>query len=111
MKKIRVHYREEAKQLSKQRLAAKKSAQDAVLKSVLSKEYKCWAELHRYLNSAKEKGKIFLPLKNYNGRITTVSIKEFKSINFLYSTVYSSDGNIQHIQEEKTCEPLTIVIK
>jgi hypothetical protein len=39
-RKLGVHYTEELKQLSKQLLAAKKSAQEAFLKSVLSKEGK-----------------------------------------------------------------------
>jgi hypothetical protein len=54
LKKIRVHYREEAKQLSKKRLATKKSAQEAVLKSVLSKEGKRWAEFYRYLKAQRK---------------------------------------------------------
>jgi len=44
-----VHYLEELKLLSKQLLAAKKSAQEAFLKSVLSKEGKCWSEFYKYI--------------------------------------------------------------
>jgi CRISPR/Cas system-associated endonuclease Cas1 len=46
-RKLGVHYIEELKQLSKQLLAAKKSAKEAFLKSILSKEGKCWAEFYR----------------------------------------------------------------
>jgi hypothetical protein len=31
--------------------------------------------------------------------------------NFYYSTVFSSEGNIPHIQAENTCDPFTIDIK
>jgi RNA binding exosome subunit len=43
-RKVGVHYVEELKHLSKQLLADKKSAQEAFLKSMLSKEGKCWPE-------------------------------------------------------------------
>jgi hypothetical protein len=39
----------ELKQLSKRLLAAKKSAQEAFLKSILSKEGKCWPEFYKYV--------------------------------------------------------------
>ena len=42
-----VHYVEEFKQLSKQLLSAKKSGQEAFLKSVLSKEGKCWSDFYK----------------------------------------------------------------
>ena len=50
-RKLGVHYVEELKQLFKQLLAAKKSAQEAFLKPVLGREGK----------GEKEIGKIFLP--------------------------------------------------
>jgi DNA-directed RNA polymerase alpha subunit len=43
-RQLGVHYVEELKHLSKQLLATKKSAQEAFLKSILSKEGKCWPE-------------------------------------------------------------------
>jgi hypothetical protein len=48
---------------SNQLLAAKKSAQEAFLKSTPSKEGKRWSEFYRYVKSEKEIGKIFLPSK------------------------------------------------
>ena len=62
-RKLGVHYIEELKLLSKQVLEAKKAAKEAFLKSILSKEGKCWAELYRYLKRRKGKRKIFLPSK------------------------------------------------
>ena len=61
--KLGAHYLEEMKQLSKQLLAAKKSTQEAFLKSILSREGKCLSEFYKYVKNEKEIGKIFLPSK------------------------------------------------
>jgi hypothetical protein len=52
-RKLGVRYLEELKQLSKQLLAAKKYAQEAFLKSVLSKENKCWSDFYKYVKRRK----------------------------------------------------------
>jgi hypothetical protein len=52
-RKLGVHYVEELKQLSNQRLAAKKSAQQAFLKSILRREGKCWSEFYKYVKWRK----------------------------------------------------------
>jgi len=62
-RKLGPHYLEEIKQLSKQLLAAKKSTQEAFLKSILSREGKCLSEFYKYVKNEKEIGKIFLPSK------------------------------------------------
>jgi hypothetical protein len=62
-RKLGVHYLEELKQLSNQLLAAKKSAQESFLKSVLSKDGKCWSELYKYVKRPKENTENFLPLR------------------------------------------------
>jgi heterodisulfide reductase subunit B len=59
-RKLGVHYIEELKLLPKQVLAAKKAAQEAFLKSILSKVGKCWAEFYRYVKRHKGKREIFL---------------------------------------------------
>ena len=46
-RKFGVHYIEDLKQLFKQLLAATKLAQEAFLKSVLSKEGKCWSDFYK----------------------------------------------------------------
>ena len=52
-RKLGVHYLEELKQLSKQLLVAKKSAQEGFLKSILSKEGKCWSDFYKYVKRRK----------------------------------------------------------
>ena len=50
-------------------------------------------------------------IKVCNGRIITDSIEKVNYFNLLYSTVFSSECNIPHIQGENTGEPFTIDIK
>ena len=54
-RKLGVHCVEELKPLSKQLLAVKKSAQEAFLKSILSKEGKYWSEFYKFVKKAKKK--------------------------------------------------------
>jgi hypothetical protein len=54
---------EELKQLSKQLPAAQKSVHEVFLKTILSKEGKCWSEFYKYVKGGNEIGKIFLPSK------------------------------------------------
>jgi len=102
---------EELKQLSKHLLAAKKSAQEAFLKSVLCREGKCWPEFYKYVKRRKENRENILAIKYSNGRIITDSIDKANSFNSYYLTVFSSEGNIPHMQDENTGEPFTIDIK
>jgi hypothetical protein len=50
-------------------------------------------------------------IKDCNGRIITAAIEKANAFNFCYSTVFSSEGNILHIQGENTGDPFTTVIK
>ena len=110
-RKLGVHCTEKLKQLSKQLLAAKKSAQEAFLKSVLSKEGKCWSDFYKYVKRRKgNKGNI-PAIKDSNGRIITDSIEKANTFNSYYSSVFSSEGNIPHIQSENTSDPFTTDIK
>ena len=52
-RKLGVNCTEKLKQLSKQLLAAKKSAQETFLKSILSKEGKCWSDFYKYVKRRK----------------------------------------------------------
>ena len=60
-RKLGVHCTEKKKQLSKQLLAAKKSAQEAFLKSILSKEDKCWSDFYKYVKRCKGFREILTP--------------------------------------------------
>ena len=60
-RKLGVHCTEKLKQLSKQLLAVKKSAQEAFLKSILSKEGKYRSDFYKYIKRRKEIGIISPP--------------------------------------------------
>jgi len=97
--------------LSKQLLAAKKSAQEAFLKSVLSKEGKCWSDFYKYIKRHKGNRENIPAIKDCNGRIITDMIEMANTLNSYYSRVFSSEGNILHIQGENTGDPFTTDIK
>jgi len=106
-RKLGAHCIEELKQLSKQLLAAKKSAQEAFLKSVLSKEDKCWSEFYKYVKRRKGNRGNIPAIKDCNGLIITYSIQKANSLNFYYSSVFSSEGNIPNIQGKISSNPIT----
>ena len=99
------------KQLYKQLLADKKSAKQAFLKSILSKEGKCWSEFYKYVKRRKQNRENIPAIKDCNGRIITDSIEKANSLNFYYSSVFSSEGNIPNIQGKISSEPFTIDTK
>jgi len=110
-RKLGVHYTEKMKQLSKQLLAAKKSAREAFLKSILSKEGKCWSDCYKYVKRRKGNKENIPTMKDCNGQIITDMIEKANTFNFNYSTVFSSEGNILHIHSENTDDPFTTNIK
>ena len=102
---------EELQQLSKKLLVTKKAAQEAFLKSLLSREGKWWSEFYKYFKRRKENREKIPPIKDPYGRIITDPIDKANSFNSYYSTVFSTEGNIPHKQGENTGEPFTIDIK
>jgi len=110
-RKLGVHCTEKLKQLSKQLLVAKKSAQEAYLKSVLSKEGNCWSDFYKYVKRHKGNKENIPAIKDYNRRIITDAIEKANTFNSYYSTVFSSEGNILLIQGENTGNPFTTNIK
>jgi len=92
-------------------MAAKKSAQETFLKSILSKECKCWSEFYKFSKRRKGNRENIPTIQDCIGRIIIDSIEESNSFNLYYSTVFSSEGNIPHIQGENTDKPFTIDIK
>jgi myo-inositol-hexaphosphate 3-phosphohydrolase len=110
-RKLGVHCTEKLKQLSKQVLAATKSAQEAFLISVLSKEGKCWSDFYKYVKRRKGNRENIPAIKDCNGRIIADSIEKANMFNSNYSTVFSSEGNILHIRDENTGEPFTTDIE
>jgi hypothetical protein len=80
---------QELKRLSKQLLAAKKSAQEKFFRSLLSKEGKCWPEFYKYVKRWKGYREIIPAIKECNGRLITDPIQKVNSLNYYYSSVFS----------------------
>jgi hypothetical protein len=100
-RKLGVYCTEKLKQLSKQLLAAKKSAQEAFLKSILRKEGKCWPDFYKYVKRHKVNKENIPAIKDCNRRIITDAKEKANTFNSYYSTVFSSGGNNPYIQSEK----------
>jgi hypothetical protein len=81
------------------------------LKSVFKKEGKYWSEFYKYVILRKGNRESIPAIKDSNGRIMTHSIEKVDSFNFYYSTVFSSESSIPHIQVENTGELFNIDIK
>lgn len=106
-RKLGAPYTEELKKLSKQLLAAKKSAQEAFLKTILRKEGKCWTDFYKYVKRRKGNRENIPAIKDSNGRIITDATVKANTFNCYYSTVFSSEDNIPHIQDGNSGEPFT----
>ena len=65
----------------------------------------------KYVKRRKENRENIPAIKDFNGRIITDSREKANSLNFYYSSVFSSEGNIPHIQGEISSEPFTIDTK
>ena len=68
-RKLGVHYIEELRKLSKQLLSAKKSAQVAFLKTILSKEGKCWSDFYKYVKRYKGNSENIPAIKDESSQI------------------------------------------
>jgi hypothetical protein len=79
-------------------LAAKKTAQETFFRSLLSKEGKCWPEFYKYVKRRKGYRENIPAIKDCNGRLITDPIQKANSLNYYYSSVFSKEGNTQHIQ-------------
>ena len=109
-RKLGVHYIEELRKLSKQLLSAKKSAQEAFFKTILSKEGKYWSVFYKYIKRRKGNRENIPAIKVCNGQIITDWTEKANSQNLYYLTVFSSKSNILHIQGENTGDPFKVDI-
>jgi hypothetical protein len=110
-RKLGGHHTDKLKQLSKQLLAAKKQAQETHLKTILSKEGKCWSDFYKYVKRRKGNRENIPAIKDDNGRIITDLKEKANLLNFYYSTVFSSEDIIPQIRGENTAISFTIDIK
>jgi hypothetical protein len=78
-------------------LQPKKGTRD-VFRSILNNEGKCWPEFYKYIKRRKGFRENIAAIKHCNGRPIIDPIEKANSFNYYYSSVFSSDDNIQHIE-------------
>jgi hypothetical protein len=71
-------------------------------------ECKCWPEFYKYVKRRKGYRENIPAIKDCNGRHIIDLIQRANSLNYYYSSVFSSKGNIQHIQCANSGEPFII---
>lgn len=110
-RKLGVRYMDKLKHLSKQLLAEKKRAQETYLKSILSKEGKCWTDFYKYVKRRRGNRENIPAIKGDNGRIITDPTEKANTLNSYYSTIFSCEDNIPQIQGKNASIPFEIDIK
>jgi hypothetical protein len=80
-------------------------------KLLLNNEGKCWTEFYKYVKRRKGHREYIPAIKECNGRPIIGPIEKAYSFNYYYSSVFSSKGNIQHIQCANSDESFTIDTK
>jgi len=75
------------------------------------RKFKCWADFYKYLKRRKGNRENIPVIKDCNGRIITDAIEKANTFNSYYSTVFSSEGSILHIQCEKKAIHSPLILK
>ena len=105
------HHMDRLIELSKRLLSAKKQAQETYLKSILCKEGKCWSDFYKYVERRKGSRGSIPAIRGRNGQVITDLTGKTNELNYYYSTIFSSEDSIQHIQGINSENPFTIDIK
>jgi len=79
-----------------------------LFRSVLNNEGKCWPEFYKYIKRREGYRENVPAIKDRNGRPIIDPTEKAVSLNYYYSSVFSSEGNIQHIQRANSVEPFTV---
>jgi hypothetical protein len=88
-------------------LAAKKNGTRDFFRSVLKNEGKCCPEFYKYIKRCKGYRENIPAIKDCNGQPIIDLIEMANSFTYYYSSVFSSEGSIQHIQCTNSGEPFT----
>jgi len=91
-------------------LQLKKGTRD-FFRSILNDEGKCWPEFYECVKRRKGYRENILAIKDCNGRPFIDPIGKATSLNYYYSSVFSSEGNILHTQCANSGGPFTIDTK
>jgi len=79
-------------------LSAKKTAQEAFLRSVLRNEGICWSEFYKCVKRRKGTREIIPAINDHNGTIITDTIEKANILNSYYASFYCREYNIRDIE-------------
>jgi len=97
--------------LSKELLAAKRTAQETFLPSVLRNEGNYLSEFYKYVKRRKGNREIIPAIKDHNGTIITETTEKANILNSYYAFVFCCDRNIPGIELADPGETLIINTK
>jgi hypothetical protein len=98
-RKLGENIQSELKRLSKKLLAAKRSAQETFLSSVLRNERKSWSEFYRYVRRRKGDRGSIPAIKDGNGGNISDPVRKANIFNNYYASVFSTERDIPHISK------------
>ena len=110
-RKLGQRYQVELKKLSKELLAAKKTAQETFLRSVLWNEGNCWSEFYKYVKSQKRNKEIIPVIKDHNETVITDNTEKVNILNSYYASVFCCNHNISEIKLANSSEICVINTK
>jgi hypothetical protein len=90
---------------------SQKNTQETCLKTILRNVGKRWIEFYKYVKRCKGNRENIPAIKDCNGHLITDTTEKANSLNFYYSSVFSSKHNIQQIQGTNTGEPFAVKTK
>ena len=110
-RKLGQRYELELKRLYKELLAAKKTAQEEFLRSVLRNEGNCCSQFYKYVKKRKGNGEIIPAIKDQNGTNITDTTGKTNIFNSYYASVSCYDRNIREIKLANSGETFIISTK
>jgi len=75
----------------------KKNCTRDFFRLILRKQSKCLPEFYKYVKSCKGYRGNIPTIEDCNGQLFTDPIETANSLNYYYCSVFSSEGNTQHI--------------
>jgi len=72
---------------------------------------KCWPKFYMYAKNCKGYRENILAFKDCTGRPIIDPLEKANFLNYYYSSVFSREGNMQHMQCASSSKPFTIVAK
>jgi len=110
-RKLGQRYQVQLKRLSKELLAAKKTAHETFFRSVLRNEGNCWSEFYKYVKKRKGNREIIPAIKDRNRTIIMGTNERANILNSYFPSIFCCVYNIPEIKLVNSCETFIINTK